>query len=113
MTASPIAGIAEQANESLGSWQPETPEEFDTGIADLKQLYEELGTALTGLSERLGSDFPVEPRTVEAVAELGATTNGLADAAQEVYQMHRADHEREMQRAEEPRPGEEMWNIKP
>lgn len=112
MAGSPLAQIYETAQEVFAAWHPDSPEEFDAGIADLREIYEEMGTAITGLAGRLGSDFPVEPGTREAVAELGASTTGLADAAHEVYTAHRTDHEKEMQRAEEPRPGEEMWDVR-
>jgi hypothetical protein len=109
---SPLAQIHETATEVFASWHPDSPDEFDEGMKDLQAIYEEMGSALSGLSERLGSDFPIEPGTRESVAELGASTTGLADAAAEVYTTHRGEHETEMKRAEEPRPGEEMWDVR-
>jgi len=110
--ASPIDQIHETAAEVLGSWHPDNPAEFDAGMAAFERLFEEVGASITQLADRLGSDFPVEPGTRDAVAELGASAAGLSDAAQEIYTTHRTEHEKEMEREENPRVGEEMWDIR-
>jgi hypothetical protein len=63
------------------------------------------------LADRLGSEFPVHHAVIEHLHEMAATTAGLAEFAQEAHSIHRVAHAKELERIEEPRPNEQIWDV--
>lgn len=109
--SSPIAAVTDAVNTHIGGFHPEHGEELDRFMGDLSGFFDDLGSNLIHLADRLGSDFPVNGAVIEAIRELGANAAAQSGVAGEVYATHRKEHDTEMKRIEEPRPGEEMWDI--
>jgi hypothetical protein len=109
---SQVAAAAEAVREQLEGFHPENGPEFDRFVSELPQLYEAIGLVFARLGDRLGSDFPIDPHVVASLQELGAHTAAMQSMAEETYKVHRRQHEDEMRRYEEPRPGEEMWDVR-
>ena len=110
--SSPIAAVTDAVNTHIGGFQPENGEDLDRFLGDLGQFFDDLGSNFIHLADRLGSDFPVNPAVIEAIRELGANAAAQSGVATETYVSHRKEHETEMKRYEEPRPGEEMWDVR-
>jgi hypothetical protein len=45
------------------------------------------------------------------LAEIAATVAGMGDFAAEAHAIHRMAHAAEMERIENPRPHEELWDV--
>jgi hypothetical protein len=106
------AGMAAEAvHEHVGSYEPESGTDLDLFLGELGPLYESLGAAMGHLADRLGSEFPVHPAVIEHLHEIAATTAGLSEFAAEAHAIHRVAHAKELERIEEPRPNEGLWDV--
>jgi hypothetical protein len=106
-----IDAAAEAISEHIGGWEPESALELDSFLAGLPLLFEALAAAVGGVAERLGSEFPVDPSVSEHLGEIAATVAGMGDFAAEAHAIHRMAHAAEMERIENPRPHEELWDV--
>ncbi|HUC59998.1 MAG TPA: hypothetical protein VMA95_21540 [Streptosporangiaceae bacterium] len=106
-----IDAAAEAIGEYVGGWEPESALELDSFLAGLPGLFEALAAAVGGVAERLGAEFPVDPSVTEHLAEIAATVAGMGDFAAEAHAIHRQAHAAEMERIENPRPHEELWDV--
>lgn len=110
-TMSATEAAAEAIEQHIGGFEPQDGEEFDRFLAGLPRLYQSMGSALDRLAARFGEELPVDASVHDHIREMAATTAGLSEFADEAYRLHRAAHEREMERYEQPRPGEQMWDV--
>ena len=106
-----IDAAAEAISEYIGAWAPENAIELDSFLAGLPGLFEALAAAVSGVADRLGSEFPVDPSVPEHLAEIAATVAGMGDFAAEAHAIHRMAHSAELERIENPRPHEELWDV--
>jgi hypothetical protein len=113
MTNHPAPSCIDDATDAFGqlaAYEPESPGEFDGLVGGLQAMCEELHTALQAWASK-ADDMPVEPGTKHALDELAAWAQAGAGFAEETYQQHRTDHEREMAREEGEYPNPQMWNV--
>lgn len=108
--ASRIEAVNEVLQEQLGSWEPDSATDTKEMLEALPGLFENLGNVLSTMAERLG-DHAVEPAVTEELREAAAGADGQREAFENVYKTFRATHEHDLQRLEEPRPGEKDWDV--
>ena len=106
-----IDAAAEAITEYVGGWEPESAMDLDSFLAALPGLFEALAAAMASVAERLGSEFPVHPSVPEHLEEIAATVAGMGEFAAEAHAIHRIAHAAEMERIENPRPHEELWDV--
>jgi len=106
-----IDAATEAVSENIGMWAPESALDLDSFLAGLPRLFEAVAAAVSGVAERLGAEFPVHPSVPEHLEEISATVAGMADFAAEAHAIHRVAHAAEMERIENPRPHEELWDV--
>jgi hypothetical protein len=106
-----IDAAAEAISEYIGGWAPENALELDSFLAGLPGLFEALAAAMAGVAERLGAEFPVDPAVPEHLAEIAATVAGMGDFAAEAHAIHRTVHAPELERIENPRQNEDLWDV--
>lgn len=106
-----IAAATEAISEYIGTWAPENALDLDSFLAGLPGLFEALAAAVAGVAERLGAEFPVHPTVAEHLDEIAATVAGMGEFAAEAHMIHRIAHAAEMERIENPRPNEELWDV--
>ncbi len=111
MASSPVEAAAEAVQQHIGGFTPESAAELDTFLHDLPTLFERTAEALAQVADRFGSDLPVDPSVHEHLRELAAVSAGNAEFAEEAWSLHRTAHDRELERIENPRPGEELWDV--
>ena len=63
------------------------------------------------LAEHCDTAFPVHQRVGEALNDVHALLSRVVPAAEEVGKVFRTEHAADIARHEEPRTGEEMWDI--
>lgn len=108
---SPVEAAAEAVQQHIGGFVPESGAELDRFFQDLPKLFERTAEALAHLADRFGSELPVHPVVHEHIRELAAVTAGLTDYAESAWSIHRTAHDRELERIENPRPGEDLWDV--
>ena len=106
-----IDAAAEAVTDNIGSWVPENALDLDLFLAGLPRLFEAVAASVAGVAERLGSEFPVDPSVPEHLQEIAATVAGMGEFAGEAHAIHRVAHAAEMERIENPRPHEELWDV--
>lgn len=106
-----IDAATEAISEYIGMWAPESALDLDSFLEGLPALFEVLAAAMAGVAERLGAEFPVHPSVPEHLEEIAATVAGMGEFAAEAHAIHRIAHAAEMERIENPRPNEELWDV--
>jgi len=106
-----IGAATEAVSEYIGAWAPENALDLDSFLGGLPGLFEALAAAVAGVAERLGSEFPVHPSVPDHLQEIAATAAGMSEFAAEAHAIHRTAHAAEMDRIENPRPNEELWDV--
>ena len=106
-----IDAATEAVSESIGAWAPENALDLDSFLAGLPGLFEAVAASVASVAERLGSEFPVDPSVPDHLQEIAATVAGMGEYAAEAHAIHRLAHAAEMERIENPRPNEELWDV--
>lgn len=106
-----IDAATEAVSEYIGAWAPESAVDLDSFLAGLPRLFDTLAAAVSGVAERLTSEFPVHPSVPEHLEEIAATVAGMSEFAAEAHAIHLVAHSAEMERIENPRPHEELWDV--
>lgn len=109
--SSHIDAATEAVSENIGAWEPENALDLDAFLAGLPRLFEAVAASVARVAERLGSEFPVHPSVPEHLQEIAATVAGMAEFAGEAHAIHRIAHAAEMERIEDPRPNERLWDV--
>lgn len=106
-----IDAAAEAIDQNIGAWQPDNALDLDQFLSGLPRLFESASEAISRVADTLGEQFPVDPAVTERLRELAVTAGGMADMAGEAHTVHRTAHAKELDRIENPRPGEQMWDV--
>jgi hypothetical protein len=106
-----IESLKDMIAEHLGGWNPENAAEIDATLARLHEIPEAMGAGFSVMGERLQSESAVHPALRDAVTEAGAGIASEGGALQQVYATHRVVHDDRMERIENPKPGEEKWDV--
>jgi hypothetical protein len=109
--SSHIDAATEAVEENIGAWVPENAVDLDSFLLGLPRLFEAVASSVAGVAERLGADFPVDPSVPEHLQEIAATMAGMGEFAGEAHSIHRTAHAAELERIENPRPNEAIWDV--
>jgi hypothetical protein len=109
--SSHIEAATEAVTENIGAWVPENAVDLDLFLAGLPLLFEALASSVASVADRLGEEFPVDPSVPEHLQEIAATVAGMGEFAGEAHAIHRVAHAAEMERIENPRPNEILWDV--
>lgn len=112
MTASPLGPLTEDISTGFDKFQPEGAADMIGFFQELPEVWEALAGALGSLAGRMEDEMPLHPAMAEAIREMAGTVAGLRDAAQETNGQFRSLHSKEIERVEEPRIEEHLWDVK-
>lgn len=101
---------ATEALSTLGSWQPENATDINAFLERLPEVTESLGSAISSIADTLGSDNPVDVQVADKLREIASAIAGTSDLTAEAHSTFRSAHEDDLNRLENPRPGEELWD---
>lgn len=115
MTASaPSMGItaaADAITEHIAGFEPENALEIGAFLSGLDHLFSTLGSSLITVSEKFGSEHPIDASVVEMLQQMGAHALNLAEYGTTSHGLFRAAHEAEIGRLEQPRMNEQEWDV--
>jgi hypothetical protein len=106
-----IEAAAEAAQQHIGGFEPENAADLDRFLSALPEYFDSVASAFRTVADTLADRYPIEPVVTERLREIGATIAGMSDFSGEAHAAHRAAHERELTRIENPRPGEALWDV--
>lgn len=111
MASSPIPAMTEAVQDGFGNWDPQGPTEMIDFFNEMPGFFGEVARNINNLAERAEGELPLDPKVTEALREIAATFGGLRDQADELNGVFRTVHEKEIERAENPRIGEQKWDV--
>jgi hypothetical protein len=88
------------------------------GALNLLHLAEQMPTVFTNIANafvtvasRTNDEMPIGPETRAAFEEVASAVQRIVDAAEQVAPTMRREHEADIERLENPRTGEEKWDV--
>jgi len=109
--ASPIAPATEAVEEGFNGFDPENVTDMREFFADMPEFFSTLATSVNTLADKFGDDLPLDPALADHVREMVGVIAGLADHSTELGSMFEKVHEPELSRVDDPRPGEEKFDV--
>jgi hypothetical protein len=106
-----INAAAEAISQHIGGWQPQNGVDLDMFLSALPHLFESISNSISNVAATLGEQFPVDASVPERLREISASVSGMADHAGEAHAVHRTAHAAELERIENPRPNEQIWDV--
>lgn len=106
-----LDAASEAAAQHIGGWTPENATDLDLFLSGLPDYFAAVASAFNTVAERLADGYPVHPSVPERLREIASTIGGMADYSGEAHAAHRAMHERELERLENPRRNEQFWDV--
>jgi hypothetical protein len=107
----PISAAAEEVISAMARFDPGNLAQLEGIFPDLCTLFGGLARGIGGLAAKYGDDLPVKPVVAEAISEIAASLGGLSAAAEEAHGLFRSAHQDEIERIENPRPNEKVWDT--
>lgn len=108
--SSHIDAVTESIDQGIGGFEPENVDALGDWLRALPHVYGALAGGLARVAERFGGDLPVHPSVVEHLHEMSASAAGQQEYAGEAHHLFRTSHEADLERLEDPRPGEEFMD---
>ena len=108
----PIQSAAEAVEQVIGGYDPENLMSAGQVFPDLGEFWEAMARSLDALKDRLADGSPLNNSLIESLGEMSAVVGGLADTAREGYADFQRIHEDDINRIENPRPGEEKADFR-
>jgi hypothetical protein len=107
----PIANAAEEVRGALKQGAPEDLAGMRDLFGGIAELVASVAEVISQAAEMADSQLPVEKQLTDGVREMVPVLNGVADQARELLPQFERLHEAEIKRIEEPRPGEEAFDV--
>jgi len=106
-----IDAATEAAQSHIGGWEPENAADLDMFLASLPAYFDGVAGAFRTVAAKLADGYPVHPDVPDRLNEIASTIGGMADFSGEAHAVHRSQHQQELERLENPRPGEKFWDV--
>ena len=106
-----IDAASEAVLTHIGRFEPENANDLDKFLANLPEFFSSVSSAFRQVAARLADGYPVDGSIPDRLNDIGSTISGMADYSGEAHAAHRARHEKELERIEQPRPNEKFWDV--
>lgn len=106
-----LQDTAEAIEQGIGGFEPENANDLGDFLKALPDVHEAQASAYNRQAEQLADGQPVHPAVIEHLRELASQSDGLREYAAETHHIWATAHEAELQRLEEPRPNESLWDV--
>lgn len=109
---SKIDAASEAVATHIGSFEPQNANDLDSFLGKLPEFFATTGQAFRAVAQRLADAYPVNSAVTDRLHDIGSTIAGMSDFSGEAHAAHRARHEHELERIENPRVNEGFWDVK-
>lgn len=109
--STPISNATEELQQSMKAWQPQNVADYRSLFRDLPDLIETIKDGFSGIEGTLSDGTPIAQPVVEHIAEMIPVLSGLQEHAEELGKMFEALHAKELERIDNPRAGEEHFDV--
>ncbi|MFI0909439.1 hypothetical protein [Streptomyces abikoensis] len=111
MRHSVFSQACEEVQHIYTRYEPESMTHVAAEFEGLPTGLENIAAAVNFLAVKSADEYPVEKTVAETVAEVHQTLLRAASAAQELFPLFRRLHALDIRRHEDPRNGEEKWDV--
>lgn len=109
--ATPISQAAEEIQGAIAGWQPENIEDLRGMMTDVGALVRALSGGVETIAAKCRDELPVHNSITEHIEQIIPALNGIADHADELPGLFEKLHEHDVERVDNPRPGEEIMDY--
>jgi len=102
---------AEQMAQAAASYHPTGMMEVGRDFASLPEALDLVAEAMKTSVEQADAEFPLEPRVIEVMQGIHDLLMKASEMAAELPSAFQAAHEPDIARHENPRTGEQMWDV--
>ncbi len=102
--------LSGQMAAAATGYEPDGMLQWGADMQALEGVLDNVAGVLRAL-EKGAEDLPIEPAVKHTLASVGALQSSCSSAAAEIHATFRAVHDAELDRLENPRPGEEKWDA--
>lgn len=106
-----VAAHADEMKAAAGAYAPEGMLTFESDLRQLPDALRAIGDSLRIWGQKVEGEFPVDPRVIELVKAAVSIQYKVAAAVEEAPAVFRRIHESDIQRLENPRVGEDKWDV--
>lgn len=110
MSGHPIVDAWLEAGAAIASYEPENAKDLESFLKALESANQEQAGHFNTLADRMTDEMPIDTTVADSMREYGSAHSQLAEYGAAVHSAFRAAHEDELERLENPRPREEMWD---
>lgn len=112
MVATPLTNAGEAVQQDLGNYHPEHIIELRPFFStELPEFFGTLAGSIGAMADRFREELPLHQQIPEHIQEMAGVLAGLRDKAQELSALFENLHKDDLNRLDEPRPGEQMWDV--
>lgn len=108
----PLPAAAAEFRSAASQYTPDDMYEFGLHLAQMPAAMADIAEGLKTMAIRTGTERPVNPLVVEALAALYHAQRATITAAETIAPMFRKAHSVDLARREAPRNNEQEWNVR-
>ncbi|WP_230582450.1 hypothetical protein [Salinispora tropica] len=112
MSQFPLPAAAAEFRSAASQYTPDDMYEFGLHLAQMPAAMADIAEGLKTMAIRTGTERPVNPLVVEALAALYHAQRATITAAETIAPMFRKAHATDLARREAPRNNEQEWNVR-
>lgn len=102
---------AEETRSRATRYNPETMPDYLADMVDMAVAFELEADALGRITAISEADLPIHPKLVDYLTQTQATMRKVSADTQDVVKHFLKLHQRDLDRVQNRRPGEEKWNV--
>jgi hypothetical protein len=106
-----IDAASEAVLTHIGRFEPENAADLDKFLANLPEFFSAVSSAFRQVASKLADAYPIDASIPDRLNDIGSTIAGMGDYSGEAHAAHRARHEKELERLEQPRTNEKFWDV--
>ena len=107
----PLAVAAAEVNVAAASYAPADMWAVAADMRQLPDMFASVALALRTYTQRLEGAYAIDQTVVQQIGQLYQALTQVTRAAEEIEPLFRRVHAEDLKRGENPRVGEEGWNV--
>ncbi|GII91154.1 hypothetical protein [Sinosporangium siamense] len=111
MTAFPLTQVAAEMNAAAAAHAPADMFQVARELDQMAEVPAYVALSIRTYTERLRSEYPIDPVVVDAIYQLYQAQALLTSLAEEIGPLFRKVHADDLRREEAPRTNEPLWNV--
>lgn len=108
-----VRAVVEAIDEYIAGYEMTDVLSQDDFLNGLAELLERMGTVCNDLADSWRTETPLDQEIADFLDDFGTDLTGMAETAKQTYERWTQAHEYDLERARNPRTGEEKLDVQP